>query len=1117
MYSFLNIANRRTEDYNIKKGYVADEIIKYRRNSRERDGIKEREQMAERNKIRYDAFISYRHLEKDMKIAVKLQKLLERGKINDEDTGGRRNLHIFRDQSELPTSDNLGQDIRAALENSGFLIILCSRETKKSRYCMEEIRYFRSLHGNTNYHILPVLLEGEPAESFPEILMSEQRQAGDESGNLHSVLEEVEPLAADVRADSMAGMLKKLYTTEYMRLEAPILGVAFDELYKRKQRQRIYQGIGVGAVLLAASLAFGLYNSHMLRQLSEKQEQLLRNESMELAYGSEQELKNGNRVSALEKALAGLPDEETDRPVLAPAVNALADALYAYQQPSYHTEYVIEQGSEIFDAQLSQDGDFLVTLDVYGILRAYRCDTQTELWRKAVSQFDNEYSAPDIVIVESQQAVLCREQRGAQLLSLEDGSILWSIDFSELECSRYGLAFHCKVSNDETILAVNVYDQPEELGNYEYYQYLVFYDMETGEVKRQTDILPIPQSCSSESARIFSPDDSTYVGVFRDHVKDVYYLVYVDVTTGRVLRTPWVKGVESRVEDDLSLTWMEEGEILPEGVLLYLCEYNIGSSYGVTHIGYLPDNAEEWAFYDTYSQIAETETLPYVCRDENVFVLISNTTAVRINQYGYEIKRVQLPREVIYCRANPENKKTVLVFEDGTLNILYRDRLELSELYNCEVTGFSLKSGSGSEKWDGPCYLISEEEVNKVYICKINGDENGAPLPWTDTEEYVYGEIYAMPDGNQFLCLRQEDSEEVPEGYSYWHHIIGKIYDADTQTETEVFSFEQQLFDSSLEAVSADGTKLFLKEYIYDLSAHELIQPEGIDPDSLNYDSFRSVAADAGVLSAAFDGTSVIWWTDGENKRESAPCPEELEVGYSNSDYVSASDQGNYAFGKNGLYVIKNTDKSDSNHRFISFFMIYSTEEDKWIKVEDISETKGYPYVAIADKEKWIAVADCDNVLRIYDQSSQRFICEFNTGLTNYCIKKMHFILDDRFLVVEHGGGSFQKSTPWISVIDTGTGDIVASYYPRNGRYFADFKIVINEEQSRMYIFDNYGDMDGFCIDLENWEVLFEIPNLRCVLQDERVIAQHFGEELTLYPHYDVDALIAWGRKELGN
>lgn len=188
----------------------------------------------------YDAFISYRHLPEDKIVAIKLQNYLESLKIKDIKTGKKRHLRIFRDQSELFTSNDLGTNIRAALECSDFLIILYSLTTKESKWCMEELNYFRSLHANTNCKILPLIIEGEPDEVFPEVLRREERRVTTENGESRVIQVEVEPLGADIRESSLSLKLRKLKKTEYMRIAAPVIGCGFDELYRRNFRRRVW-------------------------------------------------------------------------------------------------------------------------------------------------------------------------------------------------------------------------------------------------------------------------------------------------------------------------------------------------------------------------------------------------------------------------------------------------------------------------------------------------------------------------------------------------------------------------------------------------------------------------------------------------------------------------------------------------------------------------------------------------------------------------------------------------------------------------------------------------------------------------------------------------------------
>lgn len=208
----------------------------------------------------YDAFISYRHLPEDKIVAIKLQNYLERLKIKDANTGKKRHLCIFRDQSELFTSNDLGANIRAALDSSDFLIILYSHTTKESKWCMEELNYFRSLHENTNCKVLPLIIEGEPDEVFPEVLRWEERRITVENGESQVVKAKVEPLGADIRESNFSRKLHKLKKAEYMRIAAPIMGCRFDELYKRNFRRRVRIGAIISCfVLLVCFLVFLLF------------------------------------------------------------------------------------------------------------------------------------------------------------------------------------------------------------------------------------------------------------------------------------------------------------------------------------------------------------------------------------------------------------------------------------------------------------------------------------------------------------------------------------------------------------------------------------------------------------------------------------------------------------------------------------------------------------------------------------------------------------------------------------------------------------------------------------------------------------------------------------------
>lgn len=162
-----------------------------------------------------------------------------------------KKLHfrVFRDKEELAAKD-LGSSIKDALQNSHYLIVLCSKRTPLSPWCQTEIELFRSYHGDER--IIPVLIEGEIGESFPTALKNLKLQDDDES------LQDI--LAADIRAnavlqDDFAGYeylkgnhpekLKKLtkesidlLKNEKYRIMATILGCTFGDLKQRDKERK---------------------------------------------------------------------------------------------------------------------------------------------------------------------------------------------------------------------------------------------------------------------------------------------------------------------------------------------------------------------------------------------------------------------------------------------------------------------------------------------------------------------------------------------------------------------------------------------------------------------------------------------------------------------------------------------------------------------------------------------------------------------------------------------------------------------------------------------------------------------------------------------------------------
>ena len=169
---------------------------------------------------RYSAFISYRHADNTQegrRWAEWLHRGLERYVV-PPDLIGTPNLRkepirdslypIFRDEDELPANADLATGIRAALEVSDYLIVLCSPRSAVSPWVRKEVREFKEL-GRSD-RILAIILAGEPNADDPakardgimrdeECFCEELRYgAMREDGTIDWTIR-TEPLAADLR------------------------------------------------------------------------------------------------------------------------------------------------------------------------------------------------------------------------------------------------------------------------------------------------------------------------------------------------------------------------------------------------------------------------------------------------------------------------------------------------------------------------------------------------------------------------------------------------------------------------------------------------------------------------------------------------------------------------------------------------------------------------------------------------------------------------------------------------------------------------------------------------------------------------------------------------------
>ena len=207
----------------------------------------------------YRAFISYSH--RDKTVANWLHRAIETyripsklvGTTNALGTVPRRLTPVFRDRDELPASGDLGGELTGALQNSMFLIVICSPASAKSAWVDQEILNFKRFHGE--HRVLALIVDGEPNastmpgreadECFPRSLRFRLGADGELSSR------PAEPIAADMRKTADGRRLARF------KVLAGLSGLKLDALIQREAQRRTRRLMAITAASLLGMVAAG--------------------------------------------------------------------------------------------------------------------------------------------------------------------------------------------------------------------------------------------------------------------------------------------------------------------------------------------------------------------------------------------------------------------------------------------------------------------------------------------------------------------------------------------------------------------------------------------------------------------------------------------------------------------------------------------------------------------------------------------------------------------------------------------------------------------------------------------------------------------------------------------
>ena len=1061
---------------------------------------------------KYKAFISYRHRELDIAVAKKIHKSIERYTIpRDLRKNGQKRLGlVFRDREELPLSSNLTDDIFSALDNSEFLIVVCTPDTPQSLWCRREIQHFIETHGRQR--VITVLAAGTPEESIPPEITTVFAEDG------VTVLEQYEPLCAYLVDKNPKKVLRNL-DKELLRLYAAMLNCPYDSLRQRNKRRKMQQALAIASLAFAVALAFigMLVNRNLeiqarneeiaaqnLEIAAQKRDVQLR-ESELLTADARDQLDKGNARQAIEAAVAALPKEgEEDRPYYAPAEGVLMEAMDIFsgtESTVILQDVVMSQMTPISHFDISPDGSRVVTIDEYTVVHCFDADTGSEIWSDILSGQESTTSWKYARITGDGDGVLFRYGSMLERRSLETGEKLWEYDQGG---SNYSYFYYDAALKQVALL--NSYSTRET--DYFYVLELVVLSSEDGQVlhtirMEQTvenqnyvfnnsgeGLLPT-NGCFSEDGRYFA--FGTYT---RDYKTDTYDLrcFVVDLQEQQVVcryqqdtqQERWCPTVMELREDVLfmgaepyddtvagslwKLNW-KTGELLWQTVT---------PSELDQQLLFASTQTSRWLLWNKYGYLGRFEKLYAI--DLETGEMVSSVTlpgslaslySVADSNYGFSL------RNGIYG-IGWFNRNSGLVVTTGSfwqLTVSVPEH-ELFMPYGGGVIqyysdGDMVEISVSNKVQPGYVAVVDSEAKNQLMIkrpvtvernlenYKVELPVEGVISSWSESH------VAALDNNAMILgriCCRDENYE-----YTYY---VAEV-DRQTHAVQEMHEVAYQLYGgcyflsdgSGYVIENDDGTTSLCRNG--NLTTLTTINDPGY-PEEEQYWLGKMISAKSGYLT---DGT-VLTVKLGLNSLSVFRDGEVALTGLLPDAWRHHEDEKfrnrEAEVGRNGLVISWFEDYQNP----IEDVCIFDANGGTWLAASWEYTFSNTDSLAFGEAQPWIALVDDTNLVRVYDAQAGAEIAAFPLGLPQNSVMHMDFLLEDSCLMVKTRDAD-------VLVFDIATGKML--YQDKlESTYSGILRAYEDTANQRLYILDSYlnGGQNTLCIDLNSWTTLGKGENM---------------------------------------
>ncbi len=1074
----------------------------------------------------YIAFISYRHKPLDIAAARRIHRMIERYTIPRELRalrGGKKRLGIvFRDQDELAAASDLTEELRRALDHSEFLVVICTPDTPGSHWVNEEIRYFLSNPRHDRRHVLAVLADGEPEQSFPAVL------TWDEAGG-----RSVDPLAADLRSKGSGSR------RECRRLLAPMVGCGYDDLIQRERRRRTLRLTAGIAAALAVSVGFSSVLLLQNRQISTQKQEIQLRESQLLAEKAVELYEDGRLYEAIDSAIQALPAPgDTVRSYYAPAESILMEMENTFSlegNNAYLARTVLDQPTPIANLCFSRDGSQVVTIDDYGELRCFDTVSGVLRWTAMVVSDTYSIATPQLLTREPQGDLLCASNNRLYSLSISTGEILWERQLVD--------DYFIYDRREDRVACVECHDDNEAEKRT---VCLTILCAQTGEVQKS---IPVGQTDTYSSCLFtdgsapklpaggtFSEDGRYYAGVF----------------------------VEDSYEDEKPVLCCFVADLEQETGSVCLRQ-KLDGDYG----------------YDAIGMEIRGDDLYLAMRvpDWEVAAMV-----MRVNWREGSVRwQMSTPKELNAILSILRTDSTAFtVFDKATLTVAGGNGMYIINLKNGEILGSALFSDriTAFQKVDGDTFAVclsngryfigwcnaygihfssdalgkSEVNIGEHGYVKLFGDgiyhlkDSSTPdvvnMQFSVAFEGSVGSLAAVDaqNGTRLLVYQPVIRKQVAA-----HSVIDlqNVRRSSNSDMNAVFCPDGRLILGPLAEWEIKDTRLYA---VIDTATHTVEKVFDAEEPSIALETFNWILPDAsgyirqekkGSLALVRDGKRTVLAEEGENNHSTATgvyLPDgSILNARANDQTMTLWQNGQQTVscalpeeqiiapdmylsrrllraGANGCVLVGVYEREKSVA--VNSLAVYDRVEDRWSSLSGEAMLPNLDAIAFAQKQPLLAFADEESNLCIWDLNRGETVCQIPTVINPNSIAFMGFLLDDTHLVMK-------TKDSLLLIYDVSTGEL--NYREKFGRLSGKtMRAFEDQKNQRLYLIDGDCDTDtnGICLDLRSWTKLGEGGGMICF--DENT-----GELFSLDSSYgvsnplkyacipDTDELIRLGRELL--